>query len=132
MFDDDHAVADAGLALVGVLNEMLGLEVLAEDGRKTARPSPGGYRPKRLASTQSGSPTAASSKTSFARCRASPVELASTSWRTPAGLSRGPSARANGAVQLLSSAPEAPESPGYSPDTAISPVLARVREHSAR
>jgi len=31
MFDDDHAVADAGLALVGVLSAMLGLEDLAED-----------------------------------------------------------------------------------------------------
>ncbi len=31
MFDDDRAVADAGLALVGVLSEMLGLEVLAEE-----------------------------------------------------------------------------------------------------
>ena len=31
MFDDDHAVADAGLALVSVLSEMLGLEVLAEE-----------------------------------------------------------------------------------------------------
>jgi hypothetical protein len=31
MFDDDHAVADAGLALVAVLSEMLGLEVLAEE-----------------------------------------------------------------------------------------------------
>jgi hypothetical protein len=30
MFDDDHAVADAGLALVGVLSEKLGLEVIAE------------------------------------------------------------------------------------------------------
>lgn len=29
MFDDDHAVADAGLALVGVLSEKLGLEELA-------------------------------------------------------------------------------------------------------
>jgi ADP-ribose pyrophosphatase YjhB (NUDIX family) len=31
MFDDDHAVADAGLALVGVLSEKLGLEALAEE-----------------------------------------------------------------------------------------------------
>ena len=31
MFDDDHAVADAGLALVGVLSEQLGLEALAEE-----------------------------------------------------------------------------------------------------
>ena len=31
MFDDDHAVADAGLALVGVLSETLGLEALAEE-----------------------------------------------------------------------------------------------------
>ena len=31
MFDDDHAVADAGLALVGVLSEKLGLEVIAEE-----------------------------------------------------------------------------------------------------
>ena len=31
MFDDDHAVADAGLVLVGVLSEILGLEVLAEE-----------------------------------------------------------------------------------------------------
>ena len=31
MFDDDHAVGDAGLALVSVLSEMLGLEVLAEE-----------------------------------------------------------------------------------------------------
>ena len=30
MFDDDHAVADAGLALVGVLSEKLGLVELAE------------------------------------------------------------------------------------------------------
>ena len=30
MFDDDHAVANAGLALVGVLSEKLGLEKLAE------------------------------------------------------------------------------------------------------
>ena len=29
MFDDDHAVAGAGLALVGVLSEKLGLEELA-------------------------------------------------------------------------------------------------------
>jgi hypothetical protein len=31
MFDDDHAVADAGLALVDVLSENFGLEVLAEE-----------------------------------------------------------------------------------------------------
>ena len=31
MFDDDHAVADVGLALVGVLSEKLGLEVIAEE-----------------------------------------------------------------------------------------------------
>ena len=31
MFDDDHAVADAGLALVGVLSEKLGLFQLAEE-----------------------------------------------------------------------------------------------------
>src|SRR5580704_4930328 len=31
MFDDDHAVADAGLALVALLGEKLGLEVLAEE-----------------------------------------------------------------------------------------------------
>jgi hypothetical protein len=31
MFDDDHAVANAGLALVGVLSEHLGLEELAQD-----------------------------------------------------------------------------------------------------
>jgi hypothetical protein len=31
MFDDDHGVADAGLSLVGVLSERLGLEVLAEE-----------------------------------------------------------------------------------------------------
>jgi hypothetical protein len=31
MFDNDHAVADAGLALVCVLSETLGLEVLAEE-----------------------------------------------------------------------------------------------------
>jgi hypothetical protein len=31
MFDDDHAVADAGLALVAVLSEKLGLEALAEE-----------------------------------------------------------------------------------------------------
>ncbi len=31
MFDDDHAVADAGLALVGVLSEKLGLEVISEE-----------------------------------------------------------------------------------------------------
>ena len=31
MFDDDHAVADAGLALVGVLSARLGLEALAEE-----------------------------------------------------------------------------------------------------
>ena len=31
MFDDDHAVADAGLGLVGVLSEKLGLEVIAEE-----------------------------------------------------------------------------------------------------
>lgn len=31
MFDDDHAVADSGLALVGVLSETLGLERLAEE-----------------------------------------------------------------------------------------------------
>jgi hypothetical protein len=31
MFDDDHAVANAGLALVGVLSEKLGLEELAEE-----------------------------------------------------------------------------------------------------
>ena len=31
MFDDDHAVANAGLALVGVLSEKLGLEQLAEE-----------------------------------------------------------------------------------------------------
>jgi len=30
-FDDDHAVADAGLALVAVLSETLGLEALAEE-----------------------------------------------------------------------------------------------------
>src|SRR5665213_4441622 len=30
-FDDDHAVADAGLALVAVLSERLGLESLAEE-----------------------------------------------------------------------------------------------------
>lgn len=30
-FDDDHAVADAGLVLVAVLSERLGLEALAED-----------------------------------------------------------------------------------------------------
>jgi hypothetical protein len=30
-FDDDHAVADAGLALVAVLSEKLGLEALAEE-----------------------------------------------------------------------------------------------------
>jgi hypothetical protein len=31
MFDDDHAVADAGLALVAVLSEKLGLEELAQE-----------------------------------------------------------------------------------------------------
>jgi len=31
IFDDDHAVSDAGLALVAVLSEKLGLEVLAEE-----------------------------------------------------------------------------------------------------
>ncbi len=31
VFDDDHAVANAGLALVGVLSEKLGLEQLAEE-----------------------------------------------------------------------------------------------------
>ena len=31
MFDDDHAVADAGLALVSVPSEMLGLEILVEE-----------------------------------------------------------------------------------------------------
>jgi hypothetical protein len=31
MFDDDHSVANAGLALVGVLSEKLGLEELAEE-----------------------------------------------------------------------------------------------------
>ena len=31
MFDDDHAVADAGLALIGVLSEKLGLEAVAEE-----------------------------------------------------------------------------------------------------
>jgi hypothetical protein len=31
MFDDDHAVADAGLALVGVLSEKLGLIEFAEE-----------------------------------------------------------------------------------------------------
>jgi hypothetical protein len=31
IFDDDHAVADAGLALVGVLGEKLGLEELADE-----------------------------------------------------------------------------------------------------
>jgi len=31
MFDADHAVSDAGLALVSVLSEVLGLEVLAEE-----------------------------------------------------------------------------------------------------
>jgi hypothetical protein len=40
MFDDDHAVADAGLALVSVLSEMLGLEVLAEE-LVDVRPFPG-------------------------------------------------------------------------------------------
>ena len=30
-FDDDHAVANAGLALVGLLSEKLGLEELAEE-----------------------------------------------------------------------------------------------------
>jgi len=30
-FDDDHAVADAGLALVAVLSEKLGLEALAQE-----------------------------------------------------------------------------------------------------
>ena len=40
MFDDDHAVADAGLALVGVLSEKLGLEVIAEE-LVDVRPFPG-------------------------------------------------------------------------------------------
>jgi hypothetical protein len=31
MFDDDHAVADAGLALVAVVSELLGLEAVAEE-----------------------------------------------------------------------------------------------------
>jgi len=31
MFDDDHAVADASLALVGMLSECLGLEELAQE-----------------------------------------------------------------------------------------------------
>ena len=31
MFDDDHAVANAGLALVGLLSEKLGLEQLCDD-----------------------------------------------------------------------------------------------------
>ena len=31
LFDDDHAVANAGLALVGVLSEKLGLEQFAEE-----------------------------------------------------------------------------------------------------
>lgn len=31
MFDDDHAIADAGLALVGVLSDKLGLIALAEE-----------------------------------------------------------------------------------------------------
>ena len=40
MFDDDHAVADAGLALVGVLSEKLGLVELAEEV-VDVRPFPG-------------------------------------------------------------------------------------------
>ncbi len=40
MFDDDHAVANAGLALVGVLSEKLGLEELAEETVSIA-PFPG-------------------------------------------------------------------------------------------
>ena len=40
MFDDDHAVADAGLALVGVLSEKLGLVELAEQ-LVDVRPFPG-------------------------------------------------------------------------------------------
>ena len=39
-FDDDHAVANAGLALVGVLSERLGLEELAEEAISIA-PFPG-------------------------------------------------------------------------------------------
>jgi hypothetical protein len=30
MFDDDHAIANAGLALVGLLSEKLGLEELCD------------------------------------------------------------------------------------------------------
>lgn len=40
MFDDDHAVADVGLALVGVLSEKLGLVALAEE-LVDVRPFPG-------------------------------------------------------------------------------------------
>ena len=40
MFDDDHAVADAGLALVAVLTEFLGLEELCEE-LVDIRPFPG-------------------------------------------------------------------------------------------
>ena len=40
MFDDDHSVADAGLALVGVLSEKLGLMELAEQ-LVDVRPFPG-------------------------------------------------------------------------------------------
>ena len=39
-FDDDHAVANAGFALVGVLSEKLGLEELAEEAISIA-PFPG-------------------------------------------------------------------------------------------
>jgi hypothetical protein len=40
MFDDDHSVANAGLALVGVLSEKLGLESLSEE-LIDVRPFPG-------------------------------------------------------------------------------------------
>ena len=38
VFDDENAVANAGVALVATLAQRLGIEQLAEEGRRPGRP----------------------------------------------------------------------------------------------
>jgi hypothetical protein len=59
MFDDDHAVAGAGLALVGVLSEKLGLEDLAGE-LVDIKPFPGQSDEARSARTGRGGGAAGS------------------------------------------------------------------------
>ena len=55
-FDDDHAVANAGLALVGLLSEKLGLQQVAEETINIA-PFPGRRVPEMAAAGSSSATT---------------------------------------------------------------------------